>query len=451
MTLTIDISTIFKDVIGKEGVERDAFESLTRVIDSYNRELWNRPYPFMELPFTRFEFSEMEELSTQIKSKGIKNLVLLGIGGSSLGTDAIFNALLKPLHNYTETSRGEKPRYFILDNIDPARINRTIDIVYPDRDKTLLIVISKSGETPETLSQFMIFKDIIDGGGTGTERIILITDRERGILNEIAKKEGYRTLHVPDGVGGRFSVLTPVGLFPSMVMGLDVEGILDGAQDMAIHIREKGPEENIAQLLAAVLFIMDRNGKKIHVMMPYSERLSSFADWFRQLEGESLGKEGKGPTPLKAIGVTDQHSQLQLYIDGPKDKLIIFLYGEDEDRAIPNAFPYVESLDYLAGRGLKELFYGEMLGTALSLTEAGTPNITIRTEKIKGYTLGALFYLFEMVITYLGYLYKINPFDQPGVELGKIYTKAFMGKKGMDKERAKVEKHLSTPKETVTF
>ncbi len=452
MTITLDMSNAFSDRIGSHGLDRQILNENIAVLDRYNKDLAAAPYPFMRLPETRFQFHEMNILAETIKKKDIRNLVLLGIGGSALGTETIFNALLHPFHNYDKEIRREKPRYFIVDNIDPHKINAIIEIIKPEIEKTLLVVISKSGETPETISQFMIFKELMKKASNDfQERIILITDKEKGILNKIAKEDGYRTLNVPDGIGGRFSVLTPVGLFPAIVMDISVDEIMDGAQSMFVHVENKTGMDNIAFTLAATLYSMDKQGKSIHVIMPYCERLSGFADWFRQLEGESLGKGGNGPTPTKSVGVTDQHSQLQLYVDGPKDKCVLFFYSAQDKRPIPDSFPYLDDVAYLAEKDLQELFHAEFQGTGLSLNDAGTPNFTLFVKEISSYTLGALFSLFEMVIVYLGVLYKVNAFDQPGVEQGKIYTKAIMGKKGLEKERSKIETQSSFSKTTITF
>lgn len=452
MIITLDISNSFSDSIGPHGLDRNILEEQIAVLNGHNRDLAAAPCPFMKLPEIRFQFHEMKTIAETMKKKDIRNLVLLGIGGSALGTETIFNALLHPFHNYDEKVREKKPRYFIVDNIDPHKINAIVEIIRPEIEKTLLVVISKSGETPETITQFMIFKELMKKGGSDfQERIILITDKERGILNKIAKEDGYRTLNVPDGVGGRFSVLTPVGLFPAIVMDIDVNAIMDGAQTMLDHIKDKTGMDNMALALAGILYGMDKQGKSIHVIMPYCERLSGFADWFRQLEGESFGKGGNGPTPTKSIGVTDQHSQLQLYVDGPKDKCVMFFYSAQDKRLIPDSFPYLDDVAYLAGKDIQELFQAEFQGTALSLTDAGTPSFTFYVKEINAYTLGALFSLFEMVTLYLGVLYKVNAFDQPGVEQGKIYTKAIMGKKGLEKERYKIESLSSLSKTTIIF
>ena len=449
--ITLDIANTLVAAIGQGGVDRRELSFVSETLADYNRSLWDSPYPFMNLPFGRFQFTEMHTLAHSINTGGIRNLVLLGIGGSSLGTETIYHAILNPFHNLSEDSRDNRPRYFILDNIDPHTINRVMDLIGRDKDHTVLVVISKSGETPETISQFMIFNELLKGSASMQDRIVLITDKDKGILKEIAGKEGYPVLSVPDGVGGRFSVLTPVGLFPSLLMGLDIDALMSGARDMALHIREKSSTMNMAMILAGVLYLMDKKGKHLHIMMPYCERLSAFADWFRQLEAESLGKGGCGPTPVKALGVTDQHSQLQLYIDGPKDKLVMLLYGGTETRPIPASFPYLEDLEYLQGKDLQDLFQAELAGTTLSLAEANTPNLTINIEEVSCYSLGALFFLFEMVVTYLGRLYNVNPFDQPGVELGKVYTKAIMGKKGFESEQAKMSARPPEPENTISF
>ncbi len=450
--IMLDITNSLKNKANKQGLEKKMILKTALKLEQYNKALWKSPYGFMELPKNRFQYDAIKKIVSRVRKQGIKNLVILGIGGSSLGTETIFEALLHPFHNYSDETRNRLPRYFILDNIDPHKINRTVDMVRKEIEHTLLVVISKSGETPETISQFMIFKKLMEKNKNFRERIILITDQKKGILKQISDKEGgYDVLNVPEGVGGRFSVLTPVGLFPAAVMGIDIDKIARGALDMSNHIRSAGYTNNMAIVLASILYLMDRSGRNIHVIMPYCERLSGLADWFRQLEAESLGKNSFGPTPMKSMGVTDQHSQLQLYVDGPKDKCIMLLYSALEKRPIPDAFPYIDDISYLAKKDLNGLFHAEFLGTSLSLTEAGTPNFSILLSDISAYSLGALFFLYEMAITYLGHLYNINPFDQPGVELGKIYTKAIMGKAGLEKQKGKAERILSAPKTVITF
>lgn len=450
-TITMDLSNVLAEAVGENGIREDDLTLTLGLVSEYYSRLLTKPFPFMTLPSTRFQFDEMYALADKASKMNIKNLVILGIGGSSLGTETIFDALLHPFHNQEERFREGRPRYFVLDNIDPHKMAAVVETVLPEIDRTYLVVISKSGETPETISQFMLFNELMKKSDGYKERIVLITDRDKGLLNRIAQKEGYSVLNLPPGIGGRFSVLTPVGLFPSALMGIDINKMSAGAAGMAAHIVRYDAGENMAFVLAAILYLMYKNGKHIHVMMPYCERLAAFADWFRQLEAESLGKKGLGPTPTKSVGVTDQHSQLQLYVEGPKDKCILLLYSAASEAPIPDSFDYLEDVSYLANKDMKDLFHAEFQGTRLSLTESGTPNISLTLDEVSDYNLGALFYLFEMVTTFMGHLLSVDTFDQPGVEQGKIYTKAMMGKKGLDKEREHTDKFLCCPVKQIIF
>lgn len=451
-TITLDLTNVLAETLGDNGLGRMEFNKTLGLISEFYTKLLASPYPFMLLPNNYFQFVEMLDLAEKAVNKNIKNLVIAGIGGSSLGTQAIFGALLHPFHNYEERFREGKPRYFVLDNIDPHTMTAAIETILPDIDRTYLIVVSKSGETPETMSQFMLFNELMRKSPGYKERIIIITDQKEGPLHEITKREGYRMLNLPPGIGGRFSVLTPVGLFPAALMGINIKKLVDGAAGMAAHIVRYDGDENMAFVLAAILYLMMQNGKKIHVMMPYCERLSGFADWFRQLEAESLGKRGLGPTPTKSMGVTDQHSQLQLYTEGPKDKFVMFLYSATQEAPIPASFDdYLDDVAYLANKDMKSLFYAEFQGTRLSLAEAKTPNVSLTLDEVSDYNLGAAFYLFEMIIALVGHLMAVNPFDQPGVEQGKIYTKAMMGKEGFDNEREYINTLMCCPAKTVIF
>lgn len=438
--ISLDYTFSMKDK-NSGGILNEELDDVLNRLAEINERLKKNPYPFMDLPDKKFQLEEMKDLQKIFKKKELKELVLLGIGGSALGAKAIFEALLPEKNNDL--------RYWILDNIDPYTVKYVLSEI--EEEKTLLLVISKSGETAETLAQFMIFKERLNRLGDLGERTVIITDEKNGTLKQIAEKEGYTCLYVPKGVGGRFSVLSPVGLFPAIYMGIDIEEILDGAKNMAEHIKKSEGRNNIALVLSALLYLMEIKGKNIHVMMPYCDRLLGFSEWFRQLEAESLGKDGKGPTPIVSRGVTDQHSQLQLYIDGPKNKFLIFMYVPSDSLIIPDSFSYIDELSYLAGKSLEELFFAEFLGTKVSLCEASTPSIDILIEKISPFNLGALFYLFEMAITFFGELLEVNVFDQPAVEKGKIYTKAKLGKKGYEEIREQLESFDKGKRATVSF
>lgn len=410
--------------------EEDGFISETemkRVIDELemvNERVKKRPYPFVQLALNPYEYEEMVNIKESLSTEDLEDLLILGIGGSSLGCEAIFQALLPERTNF----KGQ-PRYWIFDNIDPKTVSTFIERV--NLEKSIVVVVSKSGETFETLSQFLLIKRLLSGIPDWRERVVLITDKDRGPLRMIAQKEGLKSLSVPKDVGGRFSVLSPVGLFPSMIMGISAHAILSGARRMVEHIFQREPRENLAILIASVLYLMERKGKRNHVIMPYCDRLIAFGNWFRQLEAESLGKDGLGPTPLLARGVTDQHSQLQLFLEGPKDKFVIFLYVPSPGLDIPHEFEEVDGLSHLRGKNFETLFHAEYMGTRLALEDSKVPYLEIELSRIDEETLGALFILFEVSIAYFGEILGVNPFDQPGVEKGKIYTRALMGEEGL--------------------
>jgi len=406
------------------------FRETEECLWSFNKDLWESPFPFMELPFRQKNMDEMRLLAESLRQPEM--IVLLGIGGSSLGAQAIAEALLPPM-----ASKHKRPMFLPLDNIDPAILKAAMERIGDRIEKTVFIVASKSGETSETLSQFMAFTEMVRRAGARGS-VVVIAGRKAGTLREIAEREGYPLLPIPDDVPGRYSVLTPCGLFPSLLIGVDVREILHGAADMAIHIRSKHKEENLAIALASCLHHLTET-RKVLVLMPYCERLGLFSSWLAQLFSESLGKRGRGFTPLKAKGVTDQHSLLQLLVDGPKDKSVLFFYVEDGDVSMGDPFPYAQGLKYLRGKGIRTLFFSELLGTRFSLWEASCPSLTIYIERLDAYAMGALLFLFEMVTVFIAHLIQVDPFTQEGVERGKLYTRVLLGKEGLEEEKTRME------------
>jgi glucose-6-phosphate isomerase len=379
-------------------------------------------------------------------------LIVLGIGGSALGNIALQNALNPYTYNLMSERTRPGPQIFVLDNVDPDQIKSVVELITPKIKKTVINVISKSGETAETASQFILFRDLLQTklGKKYKENILATTDPTGGTLRQIAADEGYRTLEVPDGVGGRFTVLSAVGLFSAGICGIDIDAVLAGAAAMDKTVKEPDLHANPAALLAAIHYLLDRKGKKISVMMPYSTSLYSLADWFRQLWAESLGKryalDGKkelfaGQTPVKALGTTDQHSQVQLYREGPNDKLITFLEVERfaQKLTIPKTMKDVASLEYLAGSNFQTLINSEKLGTEYALLESERPTMTVSFPQISPETVGQFLYLYEVAVSYMGELLGINTYDQPGVELGKQATYALMGKEGHAELASKIE------------
>ena len=367
-------------------------------------------------------------------------LVVLGIGGSALGNIALQNALNPYTYNLMSDRTRPGPQLFVLDNVDPDQIKSVIDLITPKIKKTVVNVISKSGETAETAGQFILFRDLLQQklGKKYKENILATTDPSGGTLREIATSEGFRTLEVPDGVGGRFSVLSAVGLFSAAMCGIDIDALMKGAAAMDKRIKESDGASNPAATLAALHYILNNKGKTISVMMPYATSLYSMADWFRQLWAESLGKQhsldGKrevftGQTPVKALGTTDQHSQVQLYREGPNDKLFTFLEVERfaSKLAIPNSMKQVKTLAYLADSNFQTLINAEKLGTEYALLESKRPTTTVLFPRISPETVGQFLYMYEVAVSYMGGLLDINTYDQPAVELGKEATYALMG------------------------
>lgn len=375
------------------------------------------------------------------------NVVVLGIGGSALGARALAKALLPPFHELLDRkNRGNCPRLMVADNIDPDNFMGLLASL--DLSRSVFIVISKSGGTAETMSQFLIVRDLLlkkFGEDGYRERMLAVTDQEKGYLRQIVDQDGLDWISLPAGVGGRFSVLTPVGLLPAAACGMDIVGLLKGAARMDKRTREADLFSNPAYLLASIYYLADTGlGRNVMVMMPYASSLLELAEWFQQLWAESLGKARRldgsdahtGSTPVRALGATDQHSQAQLYMEGPPDKLVTFLRLRSfrEKGSIPEAFEDIEGVGYLGGHTLEELINAEQAATEAALAAAGRPNLRIELPRLDAYCLGQVMYLLEVATVFAGGLYRVNPLDQPGVEMGKRYAFAMMGRKGFEKE-----------------
>ncbi len=372
----------------------------------------------------------------------LDNVVVLGIGGSALGNIALQSALNPLTHNLTKDRTH--PRLFVLDNADPMPFHQTLAFITnedPKFDRTLFVVISKSGETAETAAQFLIVRDMLQKarGDGHSDRLIAVTDPEKGTMRRLCDAAGYETLPVPEGVGGRFSALSPVGLISCALCGIDIDALLDGAAAMEQSCRNEDLHANPAAMLATVLVELgQRQGKTIHVMMPYANQLYLMADWWRQLWAESLGKVVAGGlhagfTPVKALGATDQHSQVQLYREGPNDKAIIFLEVEQfaTDVAIPAGLGE-DALAYLEGSSLATLLSAEKKATEFALTESHRPNLTIKFPQVTPHTVGQFVMLWQVATAYAGLMLGVDAYDQPAVELGKKATFALMGKPGFE-------------------
>jgi len=400
------------------------------------------PPGFVRILYDDCVVRKIEEYSEKLKR--YENFVVVGIGGSALGNQALQNALRPMDWNFlTPEDREGYCRVFVIDNVDPDLVRTTLKMVEPK--KTMFNIISKSGGTAEALANYLIVRDVLEDAGLDPrDHLVFTTDPKKGFLRELAGREGIDAFEIPPDVGGRFSVLTSVGLLSAKAAGIDIRALLEGARNMVDNSKLEEVSENLPALLALVHYLHLEQGRNIAVMMAYSNRLLTLVDWFRQLWAESLGKKkdgqcGVGQTPVKALGSVDQHSQLQLYNDGPDDKIITMLRIREfhDDVKIPLIHDD-ESVQYLGGRKLSELLNTEFVGTALSLVESNRPVVILDFEKLDEKHVGQFFLLYEIATVFMGELLGVNPFDQPGVERSKVITKALMGMKGLEKEKAKI-------------
>ena len=430
-------------------------DTIHRIIADLNS---NKDKPGQKLQWMNLGYNEetswyVREFAAMVENR-FDNVLILGLGGSALGGKAVCEALLPPYWNFlTKEQRNNYPRIFFLDNIDPDQMNSLLKIL--DLKKTLVNVVTKSGSTAEVMAQYMVLKDLMEKelGDDYRKNVIATTDKNIGILKQLSDQEGYKTFYIPDDVEGRFSVFSAVGLLPFALVGINIEEITQGIKDMDLALKNTDINYNIAAQNALIHYLMDvKRGKKISVMMPYSNRLRFVADWYCQLWAESLGKErdknnnivNTGQTPVKAIGVTDQHSQIQLYNEGPNDKIINFLRVKEFDTTleIPNIFEYT-GISYLGGKTMNQLFQAEADSTMASLIDYKRPNVTITIPKVTPYYLGQLLYMFEVQTAITGALYNIDAFNQPGVEQSKNYTYALMGRIGYEDSANELKEKLN--------
>jgi len=458
--ITLYYKNAMAEIVGTEhGLEANELEQLGEQITSIAKQIAQDrqagKLPYMDLPYQETMCRDVQHLAGELAGR-FDNLVVLGIGGSALGNIALQTALNSPVYNLQSDRPG--PRLFVMDNVDPVQFGALLEMLETQLDRTVFNVISKSGRTAETASQFMIVRDILEkklGPDRLTDHIIVTTDASGGILRAIVDADGYKSLEVPDGVGGRFSVLSAVGLFSAAMCSIDIEKLLAGARAMDERVQKTNLTENPAALYTAIQYCFYQKAKPLSVMMPYSYQLKDLADWFRQLWAESLGKEqdligntvNVGPTPIKALGVTDQHSQVQLYREGPNDKVFTFLEVERFDREVViGPAGTVNDLAYLAGAKMSKLINCEKLGTEYALIQSQRPCLTVRFPEVSEYTVGQFIYMFEMATSYMGALLNINTYDQPAVELGKHATFALMGHKDYRELLAKIECVAKTDK-----
>ncbi len=475
--LTLDYANCLSSRVGSHGIDPAflapgseaalAATANTKKLAQTRGKGWER---WRELPFGEFRAGHVRDVKAAVaKCRGrFDTMVVLGIGGSALGNIALQAALNPPTYNLLPAEQrggGGAPRMFVVDNVDPQHFGAILSYC---RDaggglrRTLFNVVSKSGETAETASQFMVIRDALRSamGEAYKDNIVAVTDPAKGTMRQICDRDGYVTLPVPDGVGGRFSVLSPVGLFSAAMCGIDIDGLLDGAAEMDKVCSREELTKNPAAMLATLLVELGTNKGKInHVMMPYSNALYLMADWYRQLWAESLGKQYDvnknevfaGFTPIKALGTTDQHSQVQLYREGPNDKAFGIVdvksfdhhcQGGHGELLIPTG-QGVEATKYLEGKRMGDLLNAEKRATEYALVESQRPNYTITFPRIDASHIGQFIALWEVTTAYAGLMLGIDAYDQPAVELGKQATFGLMGKAGFEAFKGKVDAALA--------
>ena len=452
MKIRLDYNNMMQEFVGKSGILKSDLDTLN--LDKAKQAMIdkraNGKMDWRDLPYNQDEVcDEIISYVEDIKDK-FDAFVVLGIGGSALGPMAVQQAINHPYYNeISREKRGGYPRFYVADNVDPEKLVYLFETI--DITKTMFNVISKSGSTSETMSQFMIIKKMLEEklGEKASEHIVCTTDKENGNLIKIAKEEGYKTFIIPAGVGGRFSELTPVGLLPAAFCGINIKELLKGAAVMDEMCKNDDIYKNPAYMYSILNYLSIKNGQNICVMMPYADSLKYISDWYAQLWAESLGKkydnDGKevyaGSTPVKALGATDQHSQVQLYAEGPFDKIITFIGVEKFKKSItiPEIYTDIPSLGFLAGVTQDDLIKTEQIATEYALLKAGKPNMTITLPEVNENTLGQLLYLFEVATAFTGELLNINAFDQPGVEEGKNATYAYFGRPGYEEKKKELD------------
>ncbi len=454
MRLRLDYNNMMTDFVGtREGfTKKEIRDNLSLIDTAYNLVQLKRGRNMMgwsELPYNQEEVLDDVIATAKAVRKSCDYFVVLGIGGSALGPMAVFQALCHLHHNELPKGKRRAPKFYVEDNVDPERMAALLDVIDPA--KTVFNVITKSGATSETMAQYLIIMNMLKEklGEDAASHVIATTSESKGNLIKIARDENLKTFYIPDGVGGRFSELSPVGLFPAAVLGIDIKEMIAGAAYMDKVCKNEKVFKNPALLLAAFQYLAMKKGKNISVMMPYADGLKLISDWYCQLWAESLGKANdnagnkvySGQTPVKALGVTDQHSQVQLYTEGPFDKVTTFLAVDNyrKEVTISEGCRDIPDVAFLCGHTMNELIQAERQATEYALTKAKRLNHTIYLPEINPFTIGELLFLFEMQTAYCGEMLRINTYDQPGVEAGKQATFALLGKRGYEDKKDELE------------
>ncbi len=392
--------------------------------------------------YDKEEFSRIQKSAEKIKADS-DVLIVIGIGGSYLGARAAIECLKSPLYNNLKKDTPEI--YFVGNNISPTYLNEVISLC--DGKDVSVNVISKSGTTTEPALAFRVFRDLMEkkyGKDGAKGRIYCTTDKARGTLKELADKEGYETFVIPDDVGGRYSVLTPVGLLPIAVSGCDIQAIMDGAAKAMDDFSVCDLKENSCYRYAAARNILYRKGKAIELLVSYEPNFVMMAEWYKQLFGESEGKDHKGLYPSAVTFSTDLHSMGQFIQDGSRVmfETVVSVEKPKQDFFIESEPNNFDGLNFLSNQNMSVVNRKAFEGTVIAHTEGGVPNIVLEMPEMNEYEFGYLVYFFEKACAISGYLLGVNPFDQPGVESYKKNMFALLGKPGYEAQKAALEEKL---------
>lgn len=445
--ITIDYSRVM------EFISEEEIKNIEGQIYDAHEKLHNKTGPgsdflgWLNLPFTydKDEFQRISVAADRIRSNS-EALIVIGIGGSYLGARAAVEMLNHSFFNIAGKGKTGSPEvYFVGNNISPVYLRDLLDVI--DGKDISVNVISKSGTTTEPAIAFRIFKEYMEnkyGKAGAKERIYATTDRSKGALKQLADTEGYETFVIPDDVGGRYSVLTAVGLLPIAVSGVNIERVMYGAKDGAREYENKNIFENPAYLYAAIRNILYSKGKTTEIMVNYEPSMHYFSEWWKQLFGESEGKDNKGIFPAAVDFSSDLHSMGQYIQEGLRNifETVLNIEKPRYDMDVKEDRDNLDGLNFLSGKTMDYINHKAFEGTVLAHNDGGVPNIIINIPEISDYYFGKLVYMFEKACGISGYILGVNPFDQPGVEAYKRNMFALLGKPGYEKEKEKLEKKL---------
>lgn len=445
--VSLDYSAISKFIRSNE------IDMLKQAVDTAKEQLINKNGPgsdylgWIDLPinYDKNEFARIQKAAAKIQNDS-EVLLVIGIGGSYLGARAAIEFLRHGFYNCVSKDIRKTPEiYFVGNNISSTYMKHLMDVI-GDRDFSIN-VISKSGTTTEPAIAFRIFKKLLIekyGKQEAAKRIYATTDKARGALKNLASEEGYECFVIPDDIGGRYSVLTAVGLLPIAVSGADISKLMEGAADMRKHCFETSYENNYALLYAALRNILLRKGKSIEILVNYEPSLHFVSEWWKQLYGESEGKDQKGIYPASVDFTTDLHSMGQYIQDGQRIifETVIMIEKSSEEIILEKEDPDLDGLNYLAGKSVDFINKSAMKGTLIAHTDGDVPNLIINVPEQNEFNLGQLFYFFEFACGISGYLLGVNPFDQPGVESYKSNMFALLGKPGYEEKRKELMQRL---------